>query len=40
MNNGNGSSLKWFALAAGAVFAYAVVTAWPEIRRYRRMRAM
>jgi len=39
MNNGNGT-LKWIALAAGAVVAYAVITAWPEIRRYRRMRAM
>jgi uncharacterized protein DUF6893 len=32
--------IKWFALAAGAVVAYAVVNSWPEIVRYRRMRAM
>ena len=40
MSNGNGRALKWIALATGAVVAYVVVTAWPEIRRYRRMRAM
>jgi hypothetical protein len=31
---------KWIALAAGAVIAYAVVTSWPELVRYRRIRAM
>jgi hypothetical protein len=31
---------KWFAIAAGALVAYAVVTSWPEIVRYRRMMAM
>ena len=31
---------KWFAIAASAVVAFAVVISWPEIVRYRRMRAM
>jgi len=31
---------KWFALAASAIVAYAVVSSWSEIVRYRRMRAM
>ena len=32
---------KWFGIAAvGALFAYALVTSWPEIVRYRRMMAM
>jgi len=31
---------KWIAIAAGALIAYAVVTSWPEIVRYRRMMAM
>jgi uncharacterized protein DUF6893 len=31
---------KWFAVAAAAAVAYAVVTSWPELVRYRRMRAM
>jgi len=31
---------KWFAIAIGAVVTYAVVTSWPEIVRYRRIRAM
>jgi len=30
----------WIAVAAGLVFAYAVVSSWPEIVRYRRMMAM
>ena len=41
MNFGNGRSVNtWLALAAGAIVAYAVVSSWPEIRRYRRMKAM
>jgi hypothetical protein len=28
------------AVAAGALVAYAVVSSWPEIVRYRRMMAM
>jgi len=31
---------KWIAIAARALIAYAVVTSWPEIVRYRRMMAM
>jgi len=31
---------KWIAVAAGALVAYAVVTSWPELVRYRRIRAM
>ena len=32
---------KWIAIAAaGAIFAYAIATSWPEIVRYRRMMAM
>jgi hypothetical protein len=31
---------KWIAIAAGALVAYAVVSSWPEIVRYRRMSAM
>jgi hypothetical protein len=31
---------KWIALAAGAAIAYAVVASWPELVRYRRIRAM
>lgn len=31
---------KWFAIAAGAVIAFAVVSSWTEIVRYRRMMAM
>lgn len=31
---------KWIAIAAGALVAYAVVSSWPEIVRYRRMMAM
>jgi hypothetical protein len=31
---------RWLAVAAGAIVAYAVVTSWPEIVRYRRMMAM
>jgi hypothetical protein len=31
---------KWIAVAVGAVVAYAVVTSWPEIVRYQRIRAM
>jgi hypothetical protein len=32
--------MKWIAIAAGALVAYAVVTSLPELRRYRRMMAM
>jgi len=32
--------IKWFAVAASVLVAYAVVTSWPELVRYRRMRAM
>jgi hypothetical protein len=32
--------MKWFAIAAGAVVAYAVVNSWAEIVRYRRMMGM
>ena len=32
--------IKWFVVAASALVAYAVVTSWPELVRYRRMRAM
>jgi hypothetical protein len=31
---------KWIAVAVGVVVAYAVVSSWPEIVRYRRMLAM
>jgi hypothetical protein len=31
---------KWIVVAVGAVVAYAVVTSWPEIVRYQRIRAM
>jgi hypothetical protein len=31
---------RWIAIAAGALVAYAVVSSWPEIVRYRRMMAM
>jgi hypothetical protein len=31
---------KWIGVAAGALIAYAIVTSWPEIVRYRRMMAM
>jgi hypothetical protein len=31
---------RWFAVAAGAFVAYAIVSSWPEIVRYRRMMAM
>ena len=31
---------KWIAIAAGAVFAYAIASSWSEIVRYRRMMAM
>ena len=31
---------KWIAVAAGVIVAYALVTSWPEMKRYRRMRAM
>jgi len=31
---------KWFAIGAGALVAYAIVTSWPELVRYRRMMAM
>jgi hypothetical protein len=32
--------MKWIAIATSALVAYAVVTSWPEIVRYRRMLAM
>jgi hypothetical protein len=32
--------MKWLAVAAGAFVAYAIVSSWPEIVRYRRMMAM
>jgi len=31
---------RWIALAVGVVVAYAIVSSWPEIVRYRRMLAM
>ena len=31
---------KLMAIAAGAVVAYAVVSSWPELVRYMRIRAM
>jgi hypothetical protein len=31
---------RWFAIVAGVIVAYAVVSSWPEIVRYRRMIAM
>jgi hypothetical protein len=31
---------RWIAIAAGAVVAYAIVSSWPEMVRYRRMMAM
>ena len=31
---------KWFAFAVGVIIAGIVVTQWPEIERYRRLRAM
>jgi uncharacterized protein DUF6893 len=32
---------RWVAVAAaGLLVAFAVVNAWPELKRYRRMRAM
>jgi hypothetical protein len=31
---------KWFLAAAGLFVGAMVVTQWPEIERYRRMRAM
>jgi cytochrome bd-type quinol oxidase subunit 1 len=31
---------KFISIATGVVMAYAVVTSWPELVRYRRMRAM
>jgi hypothetical protein len=32
--------MKWVAVAAGAFVAYAIVSSWSEIVRYRRMMAM
>jgi hypothetical protein len=32
--------IKWVAAAAGAAVAYAVISSWPELVRYRRIRAM
>ncbi len=31
---------RWIPLVAGAVVAYAIVSSWPELVRYRRMMAM
>jgi hypothetical protein len=31
---------RWLAAIAGAVVAYAIISSWPEIVRYRRMLAM
>jgi len=31
---------KWFAAVAGLLVGYAIVSSWPEIRRYRRIKAM
>jgi len=31
---------RWFAIGAGAVVAYAIISSWPELVRFRRMRAM
>jgi hypothetical protein len=31
---------RWIAIVAGVFVAYAVVSSWPEIVRYRRMMAM
>jgi hypothetical protein len=31
---------KWIVVAAGAVVAYAVLSSWPELVRYQRIRAM
>jgi hypothetical protein len=31
---------KWIAVAVSVVVAYAIVSSWPEIVRYRRMLAM
>jgi hypothetical protein len=31
---------RWFAVVAGAIVAYAIVSSWPEIVRYRRMIVM
>ena len=31
---------NWIAVAISAAIAYAVVSSWPELERYRRIRAM
>lgn len=31
---------NWIAIGAGVLTAYMLVTLWPEIERYRRLRAM
>jgi hypothetical protein len=31
---------KWIGSAVAALVAYAIITSWPEIVRYRRIRAM
>lgn len=31
---------KWVAAALGAIIAYGIAAQWPEIERYRRLRAM
>ena len=35
----NGSK-KWLVLGVAALVAYVIVSSWPEIERYRRIRAM
>ena len=30
----------WIAVAAGVFVAYAIISSWPEMVRYRRMMAM
>lgn len=31
---------RWIGAAAAALIAYAIVSSWPEIERYRRMLSM
>jgi len=31
---------RWLAVAGGALFAALLVSSWPELQRYRRIRAM
>ena len=32
--------MKWFAVTAGALAGLLLVTSWPKLQRYRRIRAM